>query len=393
MTKLAQLHHDVVFNRSGGKIIWQPRIQCWYSDKVFAKQDLPPPYVGMNIIEIYQALGCSNRLYPWYNTCFRRIEPPSVRRIKEPLNNTDIKTTVETPVGKQVRVDRTTSNSPRSIHIKWPVETEEELRVATWIEDNTAWEWDQDRFERSQREVGDLGAPSMFMPRMNIQDLYINTMSVERATYALFDWPDTVEAYFRALDECHYRLIDIVNASPIAIINFGENVHAGTLSPTLFQKYHLPTCQQRCERLHTAGKFVSSHWDGDCGPLLQHAQQTGLDGIEAITPKPQGDVTLEEVKEALEDSMFLLDGIPAIYFDETFSVEILTECVHKLIDLFAPRLVLGISDELSSTGDIERVRIVGDIVDAYNAEREKESISTQPRHLADDLKATADATR
>ena len=39
----------------------------------------------------------------------------------------------------------------------------------------------------------------------------------------------------------------------------------------------------------------------------------------------------------------------------------------KVIDLFAPKLVLGISDELSSTGDIERVRVVGEIVNAYNA--------------------------
>jgi hypothetical protein len=66
--------------------------------------------------------------------------------------------------------------------------------------------------------------------------------------------------------------------------------------------------------------------------------------------------------------MFLLDGIPAIYFDDTFSEDVLVECVYRLIELFAPRLVLGISDELSSTGDIERIRLVGRIVDNYNAQ-------------------------
>ncbi len=45
----------------------------------------------------------------------------------------------------------------------------------------------------------------------------------------------------------------------------------------------------------------------------------GLDGIEAITPKPQGDVTLEEVKEALGDDIYLVDGIAAVLFDEIFS--------------------------------------------------------------------------
>jgi hypothetical protein len=139
------------------------------------------------------------------------------------------------------------------------------------------------------------------------------------------------------------------------------------LSPDLFLKYHLPACQRRCERLHRANKFVSSHWDGDTKPILQYARETGLDGIEAITPLPQGDVTLEEIKEGLGDDLFLLDGLPAILFDSSYPVSMLEDYTYRLIDLFAPKLVLGISDELSSTGDIERVRIVGQIVDKYNA--------------------------
>jgi hypothetical protein len=36
------------------------------------------------------------------------------------------------------------------------------------------------------------------------------------------------------------------------------------------------------------------------------------------------------------------------------------------IDLSVPKLVLGISGGLSSTGDIERVRFIGDIVRDHN---------------------------
>ena len=81
---------------------------------------------------------------------------------------------------------------------------------------------------------------------------------------------------------------------------------------------------------------------------------------------PQGDVSPEEIKEALGDEMFLLDGIPAIYFDDTYSPEVLIECTERLIEMFAPKLILGISDEISSTGDIERIRLVDDIVNTYN---------------------------
>ncbi len=78
-------------------------------------------------------------------------------------------------------------------------------------------------------------------------------------------------------------------------------------------------------------------------------------------------MTLEEILAGLGNDMVLVDGLPAILFDEIYPVSMLEEYTHRLIEMFAPRLVLGISDEISSTGDIERVRVVGKIVDAYNA--------------------------
>jgi len=365
MTNFAELHRNVVLNKSNEKIIWQPRIGCWYDDKKFAREPLPEPYRDMSIHEIHRSLECSARLYD-FNSCFERIEDPRVEKTERQLNETDFEIRNETPAGKQIQICRRTPNSPAIRQLKWEVESEEELKVATWREENTTWRWNQECYDKLQHDCGDLGAPSIFMPRMNIQSLYIEKMGVENGVFALYDWEDTSEAYFQSLHESHDRLIDIINASPIEIINFGENIHSGILSPAFFEKYHLHECQHRSKRLHSAGKFVYSHWDGDCKPLLQFAKETGLDGIEAITPLPQGDVTLEEVKEALGDEMFLLDGIPAVYFDDIYPVEVLIECTEKIIELFAPKLVLGISDEISSTGNIERVRIVGDIVNKYN---------------------------
>ena len=99
-----------------------------------------------------------------------------------------------------------------------------------------------------------------------------------------------------------------------------------------------------------------------------------LKAAEQMTQVASVDKSAEDkqIKEALGDDLFLLDGIPAVYFDDTFSVDTLVECTHRLIELFAPKLVLGISDEISSTGDLERVRIVGQIVDEYNARFESD---------------------
>ncbi len=386
-------NRQALFEPGAGKLLWQPRIGAWFADKLFEGVPLPPPWdrvrfpdagrfrsqaeldtallaqINTTLPAIYRALNCSARVY-YYNAAFVRVEDPDVHVSTRVEHETDLVTTIETPVGSQVSVSRRYANSLASHFVRWPIETKADLRVATWRAERTVWRWDQAAFDRVLGFWGDLGAPTMYMPRVNIQDLFINTMGVEQAVFALFDWPHAIEPYFRALDESHDRMIAVINASPIEIVNFGDNLHCGTLPPDWFRRFVLPAYQRRCARLHQAGKFVHAHWDGNTKPLLPLARETGLDGIEAITPLPQGDVTIAEIKDALGDDMFLLDGLPAVYFDRTFPVSRLEEATHELIERFAPRLILGISDEISSTGDIGRIRIVGDIVARYNRARE-----------------------
>ncbi|GAG52022.1 unnamed protein product, partial [marine sediment metagenome] len=109
------------------------------------------------------------------------------------------------------------------------------------------------------------------------------------------------------------------------------------------------------------------HMDGGLKPLLPYINDSGFDAIEAATPLPQGDVTLEELREAMGDTI-LLDGIPAILFLPQYSYQELGEFAKKLIDLFSPNLILGISDEISPVGDIERVRFVSKVVEDYSAQ-------------------------
>ena len=320
----------------------------------------------MTLPEVYRELGCSNRLYD-YNCCFEKIDDQRVHRYSNKISDLETEYIIDTPVGRLTSIQQSNTSNYGTFPKKWWITCEDDMKIAVWLEERCEWRWNQENYNRTYEIWGDLGLPTIFMPRVNVQHLYIDDMGVESAVYAIYDYPETVEKYFQALDESHKRLIEVINKSPIEVINFGDNLHGGTLPPKLFQKYVLPAYQNRNELLHKAGKFTHSHWDGDVKPLLPFAKDCGLDGIEAITPKPQGDVTLEEVKKALGDKIFLIDGIAAILFDDAYPEEQLAEQTKKAIELFAPKLILGISDEISSTGNIERVRMVGKIVDDYNA--------------------------
>ena len=206
-----------------------------------------------------------------------RVEDARVKVAERELNDWDREVLWQTPVGTQRAVYRRSPHHRSTVALKWPICDADDMRVAAWREEHATWRWSRQKYDQLQALWGDLGAPTAYLPRVTVQSLYIDSMGVEGAVYALNDWPGPVEKYFAALNECHDRLIDVVNASPVEVINFGDNVHSGTLSPELFVKYVLPAYQHRCRRLHQAGKFVHAHWDGDCKPLLAYARHTGLD--------------------------------------------------------------------------------------------------------------------
>jgi hypothetical protein len=139
-SELSRLHREVAFGRAGGKIIWQPRIGCWYTDKLFAHERFPEPFTDMSLPDIYRNLRCSARIYE-YNSCFQAIEDP---RVEVKTNKVDELTTehvIKTPVGTQRQVYRQSPNNSGQIVLKWPISDEDEMRVHTWRLQRTEWKW------------------------------------------------------------------------------------------------------------------------------------------------------------------------------------------------------------------------------------------------------------
>ena len=365
-SNLLELNRAIIRRQAGKKVLFQPRIECWYDERMFRKEPLPGAYEGCDKVRLYEKLGCSDRLYG-FNACFERVCDPSVQTETRQISALEYESVITTPVGAVTqRVKRNTSN-PGQMPMKWFIETLEDLRVYTYIEDATSYRFNADKYAQLYEKLAHLGLPSMFVPRVNLQKLIVELAGVENTYYLLEDEPAAVEAYFKALSRSQESILHALADSPFEWINYGDNLHCGILPPRLFERYILPEYEKRGDILRGAGKFVHSHWDGDVRAYLPYAKRCFLDGIEAITPEPQGDVTIEEVKEALGDEIVLIDGLAALLFQARYPVEQLEAAVRRTIELFAGQLVLGISDEMPSDGQIERVKLVTDMVNAYNA--------------------------
>jgi hypothetical protein len=337
-------------------VLWQPRLEYWY-DVNRNRRTLPPPLQKATLIDVYDYCHASIR----YFGDGLRVRYSNSNVTEEWIDRRSLRRSWRTAAGTLTEVVRYDEWRLSGYHTEYKVKQREDFPILEALLRDEEWYWDQQAHELDLARIGDRGSPQFYYRRSPIQALFIEHMGFERAIYALHDYPETVEHYVDVASRADDGLYDTLCRCPVRILNFGENIDAHANPPPIWQAHLLPYYQRRIAQLHSAHKWVHIHVDGAMKPLLGNLAQAPWDGIEAATPRPQGDVTLEEIRSVVGDGV-LLDGVPAVYFLSWYSLETLIECVKRVVELFHPRLVLGISDELPPDGDIERVRLVGEMV-------------------------------
>ncbi len=353
---------DRIFRRKPvDNVVYQPRIEHWYNVNK-RNGTLPIGYRDMSLLQVYDDLGCSIRTYGFFNPCLKFTNPATVKTETQRRDGTEI-TRITTPAGAVETHRVFTALAHRTV--KYPVESAQDARVIEYMLRARTVSFDNELFAKNDALVGERAAPMIYIPRINMQRLFLEYMGFENTIYALRDDQDTVQRLVEAINATDESILDVVAGCPVAFINFGDNVDQNLLSPPLLERFVLPAYHRRVERLRAAGKYTFAHWDGSCKLLLPYARQTRMDGLEAITPIPQGDVTLEEITENLGD-MILIDGIPMTHFLPHEDYGEFEGVTRRIIEMFSPNLILGVSDEPSPVCDIERVRRVAEILREYD---------------------------
>jgi len=351
-----QAVQDVFAGKDPGRVIWQPRIDFWYSvNKV--RGTLPEHMKDFSLLDLYDYCHASVR----YFVSPLRVDYHNVQVTRETVDEKSFRIRWETPVGVLNEVFHQDDYGLSAYNSEYRLKTAQDFKILEYILQDETWSWDQDSYVRDLAQNTGRGLPMFYFRRSPVQGLFIEKMGFENAILFMYDNPAVIERYIEACTEADNALYQVLCDSPTPVLNFGENIDGYMDPPPVWRKYLLPYYQKRCAQLKAAGKFTHIHIDGSMKRLLNDIRESPFDGIEACTPEPQGDVTIDEIKQALGDKV-LLDGIPAVYFLKTFSFDDITRCVRELVDRFYPHLILGISDEIPPDGDIERVRMVGEMV-------------------------------
>ena len=344
------------------KIVWQPRIDHWY-DVNKKLGTLPPEYKGRELLEIYDDLEASPRTYRLFEPTIKVIQGNSVD-MTTVEDEEKIVTTYVTPIGKLRGVQARTVHGTTTYHTEYLLKGAEDFRTFAYVLERQSFEFDKPLYEKISSMIGERSQPIINLPWASIQRLTVDWMGFQKTVLSLWKHPREINEFIQTIEDNDSRRIDLIKKTPFKFVNFADNIDQDLVPPPLFEKYMLPWYKKKTAELHKAGKICVSHWDGNVKLLVRYARDTGLDSLECVPPVPMGNVTLEELHEAM-NGMVLFDGIPANHFLSWVSKKELEDFTKKILRIFSPKIILGISDQLPPDGDIEKVRMVSEIVERF----------------------------
>ena len=101
----------------------------------------------------------------------------------------------------------------------------------------------------------------------------------------------------------------VARRTPAEAIIPVENTSSSLISPDVYRRLSLPQIADYVRIAHRHGKKVILHMCGLLRRLLPIVAQTGMDGWNAQTPPPVGDMTVEDTMGMMGEDFAILGGV------------------------------------------------------------------------------------
>ncbi|MCL4384840.1 MAG: hypothetical protein M1326_00790 [Cyanobacteria bacterium] len=367
------------------RLPWFGDLSYWYY-AMSRKGNLEKRYIGLDgIINLHKDLNCGFYLQGYFpfKPVYRNCEVYEMERntnttsdfafeyrctkIIKRENNDDIIREVETPVGTIKEKWSYCKESYSLAPTQYFVNTVQDLKVFKYWVENTSYMPDYRQAYIVKNTVGDIGFTLCYLPRSPLMQFIVeyagivNTVNIMMTDKKLFN--ETMKILEYKSDEA----AEIALGSPAELLMIPENLSSDLVGKNFYEEYLRPYEEKWNEKIKAKGKYSFIHMDGYLKGLLKEVSEAKFSVIEAMTPKPVGDINIDEFSNYVKSDSIMWGGIPGALFTPSTSNEYFEEFVKKVIGVMIsePRYVLGIADQIPPDGIIERVKIVSDLVERY----------------------------
>jgi hypothetical protein len=358
---LAALGH-----RMADRLVWAPYFRTWYAAHVTENQ--LPAFLrpADDYLHAFAPLGL-NILDKGASAVRPILEDCEIRQ--ETLLDGKIRTTYTTPVGDIYSVHQPSNAYDHTVYkVVYEFKTLDDYPAVRFIYEHLRFEASYDEYLGKQAAIGEAGQYMSEGPDTPLHELFVHIMGYQQASYALHDRPYEMDCLLEIMFEKKLQALDLAVASPAPIILTPDNTNADFETPRLFTHYALPYFKIASEKCHALGKLHVAHMCGKLRALLPQVAQSGLDGIESLTPPPFADTYLWDARQALP-GVCIIGGVSPHLLVGDYDRPQIEAYMRNLWARMAPgdNFILAISDDTPANAEIERFLWISEFVEANGA--------------------------
>jgi len=229
---------------------------------------------------------------------------------------------------------------------------------------------DYDNYLEFQRRVGDKGfAPAFGNSGAGpMQHIMRDFLDATKFYMEMYDHPRELKALCEDMEPFFDQMFKVLADCPAEVVFFGANYDEMITYPPFFKEHILPYLQKFADLLHSQGKLLICHCDGENQGLLDLMAESGMDIAEAICPQPMTKVKVTDVKKAFKGKITIFGGIPSVVLlENSMSDEEFERYMKRLFQEIAPgdRFILGVSDTTPPDAKFERLFRITDMVNEW----------------------------
>ncbi len=298
--------------------------------------------------------------------CAVKAEIPGLEIVTR-TEGQDIHTEWRTPVGNLRMVSRRSDIGNTHFLIEHPLKRIEDYKIQLWIEEHTRMTVDlqpvRDFLAGDGREGLALG---MLIPRCKsaFQSLVEQHVGTEELAYALADTPDVVESLWRTMADNDRTAVRLSLEAPYDYFITWEDSSTQNYSPTQYDRYIGSEIGEWCRILKTAGRRYIQHACGHVRELVVRMRDSGVYGVESLSPPPTGNLSLGEARTRVGSSMAIVGGIEPTHFLNLSGMALSDYVEQVLADGRGGPYVLANSDSCPPGVTVEKFKQVADVARA-----------------------------
>jgi len=146
------------------------------------------------------------------------------------------------------------------------------------------------------------------------------------------------------MNDLTLRDFQVLASLPVRHVKLWENLTIETMGPALYRKHLVPLYERLLEVLSRSGQRLHVHYDGKLRPIAEDIRRLGLDGLDSVTPPPEGDLSPAEARALWPDKFLWLH--PPLGWFRLPRAEMLARIRRMAEDAGPTRACLMISEEV-----------------------------------------------